>query len=170
MKSYDGKPHHDLLISKLTQTEIDYNLGELKKAHALLEQYYGALPKVKQFIKGVQKVATDRKYIVNWYGRRSYFGPGVPTHKAPNYLSQGGCADIVKVGMVEIAKLLEGKKSRMLLQVHDELIFEMHESERLLVPAIKRAMESAYTGKHLPLTVGLDFSTKSWADKEAWNG
>lgn len=170
MKSYPERKIHEVLIARVPRELLLKELAELEKAHALLEQYYSALPKVKEFVKGVQRVAKDRGHIINWMGRRSYFGPGVPTHKAPNYLIQGGCADVVKKAMNEIEGLLSGKKSRMLLQIHDELLFEIHDSEEHLAEEIKGIMERAYTPKFLPLTCGLDYSRKSWSDKIEWNG
>lgn len=170
MRSYPERKMHEALVARVPKDLLAKELAELEKAHALLEQYYSALPKVKEFIKGVQRVAKDRGHIINWMGRRSYFGPGVPTHKAPNYLIQGGCADVVKKAMIEIEQLLAGKKSRMLLQIHDELLFEIHDSEEPLAAEIKEIMERAYTPKFLPLTCGLDYSRKSWSDKLEWHG
>lgn len=165
MRSYPDYPHHMQLVSAIPNGVLQANIAELVKAHELLEKYFERLPAVKTFIRNVQKVAKDRGHIVNWLGRRSYFGPGVPTHKAPNYLIQGGCADDVKIAMVRVGALLEGKKSRMLLQVHDELLFEIFYGEEYLIPLIKEIMEGAYPYKYLPLTVGVDYATKSWADK-----
>ena len=164
------RAHFAKLIERVPKPAFEHNLLQLEKAKALLDQYYSALPMVKEFVNGVQNVARDRGHIINWMGRRSYFGPGVPTHKAPNYLIQGGCADVVKKAMNEIEQLLSGKKSRMLLQIHDELLFEIHDSEEHLAEKIKGIMEKAYTPKFLPLTCGLDYSRKSWSDKLEWNG
>jgi DNA polymerase-1 len=170
MRTYPERKRHEQLIARVPKNVLDHNLNELLKAHALMEKYYSALPKVKEFTKNVQKVAKDRGHILNWLGRRSYFGPGVPTHKAPNYLIQGGCADVVKLAMIRIDALLQGKKSRMLLQIHDELLFEIHDSEEYLAEPIKKIMEEAYTPRHLPLTCGLDYSRESWSAKLEWNG
>lgn len=165
MRSYPEYEHHKKMVAAIPQGVLEHNIGELVKAYELLEKYFARLPNVKSFIRNVQKAAKDRGHIVNWLGRRSYFGPGVPTHKAPNYLIQGGCADDVKVAMVNLDRLLVGKKSRMLIQIHDELLFEIVYGEEYLIPDIKRIMESAYPYKYLPLTVGIDYATKSWADK-----
>lgn len=162
------RAHGEKLIARVPKDVLEKNLHELEKAHALLQQYFEALPKVKEFTKGVQRVARDRGHIIGWLGRRSYFGPGVPTHKAPNYLIQGGIADVSKVAMNEIERLLDGKKSRMILQIHDEILCEIHESETHLFSKIRVAMEKIYPFKRLPLTAGMDFSRKSWADKEEW--
>ena len=170
MRSYEGKDVHDALIAELSQTEIDYNLGELVKAHDLLEKYFSVMPEVKEYTKSIQKVAKERGFIVNWMGRRSYYRKGESTHMAANHDIQGGIADVVKVAMVQMAPLFVGKKSRMLLQVHDELIFEIHPSEADLLNQCRRIMETAYPHKYLPITCGADYSFKSWADKVKWEG
>ena len=86
-------------------------------------------------------------------------------YKAPNYLIQGGCADIIKLAMNEIDDFLLPYKSRMLLQIHDELLFKVHKSELDIVPSLVNIMERVYPHKHLPLTAGVSYSWKSWADK-----
>lgn len=53
----------------------------------------------------------------------------------------------------------------MLVQVHDELLFEIHESEEHICKDLKAIMESVYPSKYLPLTVGSAYATLSWADK-----
>jgi len=57
----------------------------------------------------------------------------------------------------------------MLLQVHDELLFEIKEGEESLIPAIKRIMEDAYVSKSLPLTAGVDFGY-NWHEKQTYKG
>lgn len=165
MSNYKEIELHRRLVSMLTEQELRYNLEELKKAHAMLENYFTNLPHVKEYTKKIAKVAKQRRFIVNWYGRRCYYRAGSSTHMAANHDIQGGIADVVKIGMVELAPLFKGKKSRMLLQIHDELLFEFHDSEEQLFYDAREVMERAYPHKYLKITCGADYSRKSWADK-----
>lgn len=140
-----------------------YNVSaELKK------EYYAKLPKVGEFIQKVIDTAKQRGFIFNWFGRRYNFTPST-SYKAPNYLIQGGCADIIKKVMVELHAFLADKKSRMLVQVHDELLFELHKNEVDLVPQIKGIIEGVYPHKYLPLTCSIESSDISWQDKKEWS-
>jgi len=78
---------------------------------------------------------------------------------------QGGCADVVKIAMNTVATYLQNMKSKLVLTIHDELVIETHESEKYILPQIKHIMESVYPYKKLPLTVGVEHSFKSLADK-----
>jgi len=82
-------------------------------------------------------------------------------------LIQGGCADVVKLAMNRLDEVLQDFKSQMIMQIHDELVFEVHHSEMDTVPQMaKDIMEAAYPHTYLPLTCGVEFSHKSLADKE----
>lgn len=136
----------------------------LEDAKALKEKYFSALPKVKKFIFDVTRIAQERGFIFNWMGRRCYFPDKNFAYKAPNALIQGGCAEIVKLAMNEIAKELQGCLSRMVLQVHDSILFEMYFEELHLAVKIKEILENAYPAKYLRMTVDCAMSTTSWAD------
>lgn len=136
------------------------------EAQSLKAKYFEALPRVQRFIYDVTRVAKQRGYIRNWLGRRSYFKDVNFAYKAVNYLIQGGGADIVKVAMNQIQDYLVqgGFKTRMVLQVHDAILFELHKSELEIIPELKRIMEQAYPAKILPMEVSLEYSYSSWGD------
>lgn len=144
----------------------------LEEAKRLRSQYFSALPMVAAWIDQVVCVARERGFVRNWVGRRSYFEDPNYAYKAPNYLIQGGCADVVKIAMNRIDEFLlaGGFKSRMILQVHDELVFEIAFGEEHLLGKIKEIMENVYPREPLPLTVGVAISKKSLADLEKWAG
>lgn len=134
----------------------------------LRAQYFDALPNVQRFIRQVMRVAEGRGYVFNWYGRRYYFPDATYAYIAPNYVIQGGCAEVVKIAMNRVAGFLSSQRdiqTRMILQVHDELVFEMPRTEYHLIPEIKNIMETVYPYKHIRLTCGVDYSDKNWADK-----
>lgn len=146
---------------------VEHDIAELNKAYAIREKYFDKLPKVKEFVSKVKNVAKDRGYIFNWYGRKYLFNKN-SHYKAPNYLIQGGAADVVKLAMIELDKFLENYNSKMLIQVHDEVVFEIVKGEEHIIPELKKIMESIYPYQKLPLTCGVDYSYKSWQDKEEY--
>lgn len=137
----------------------------LSKANEYSQLYWQKLPNVAKFINQVSDTAKKRGYVINWFGRRCNFPNSQFAYAAPNHLISGGCADVVKIAMNQIDDFLKNFKSRMLIQVHDEIVFEIHESEVGILPTIKEIMEKAYPYKHLPLTCAIDHSFKSWFDK-----
>tara|TARA_R100001594_G_scaffold45390_1_gene78235 strand:- start:193 stop:888 length:696 start_codon:yes stop_codon:yes gene_type:complete len=136
------------------------------KAKALKDRYFRTLPKVERFIKETKIDGQLLGSTTNWMMRRYYLYDKGKAYILPNHVIQGGCADVIKSAMVKISSLLktENLRSRMLVQVHDELLFEVHESELHLVPKFKEIMESVYQPRsNLRLTCGVDHSWKSWA-------
>lgn len=144
----------------------------IEEAERVRNAIFDAAPELRNFIYNQKQVAEKRGYIVNWLGRRCRF-PMVQTakgeiclsYKAVNSLVQGGCADIVKIAMNKISSFLQDKRSKLVLTIHDELVIETHKDEADILPEIKKIMETAYPHTYLPLTVGVEHSFKSLADK-----
>lgn len=152
----------------------DKRLAEsLKKtvgeAKAIRQKVLGAMPHVAKYMAGITETARKRGYIFNWLGRRCWFPDARFDYRALNYAIAGGCADVIKVAMNNIDSFLAGKKSRLLWNVHDELWFEIHESEEHIVPELKRLMETAYPHRIIPLTVNVEWSDKSFGEMEDWD-
>ena len=137
-------------------------------ARRLMGLYFRQLPKVTEFSKRVRSRAESMGVIFNKYGRPYFFKNPRFSYKAPNYLIQGGCSDACRTAIVHSEETLKGCISRLLLQIHDELLFEVHESETHLVHKLKEGMERAFPTKHLTLTAGIEWSDKSWQDKKEW--
>ena len=139
------------------------NLSE-QGAKDLRNTYFKRLPKVSQFLKEVKYKAEDRGYVVNPFGRRYYCSDYKYSYKIPNHLIQGTSADVIKKAMVDLHEFLLNKKTRMVLQVHDELMFYMHKDEEDLIPGICSIMEQAYTPMSgLDLKVAVSKSDSSWS-------
>lgn len=136
----------------------------LDEARVLSQKYWDNLPSVTDFIRRVSKTAERRGYVVNWLGRVCRFPNPRFSYAAPNHLIQGGCADAVKVAMNRLDDFLYYAKSKMLLQVHDSILFEIHQTEVSLVKEIKEIMETAYPYKYVPLLCDVSCSNKSWGD------
>ncbi len=136
------------------------------EAKELIDNYYATFPKLKLYIASQVDLARENGYVETVLGRRRYLKNinsqnsivrAADERNAVNAPIQGSAADIIKIAMIEILDLLnEGNyKSKMLLQVHDELIFDMHNDERdILVPLIRKKMENAFKFS-VPLTVDL---------------
>ncbi len=146
------------------------------EARAYIDAYFKRYPGIRDYMDRTKKEAQQNGYVVTPFGRRCHV-PGIksknPTERsfseraAINAPLQGGAADIIKRAMVRIpAALAEAKLSaRMLLQVHDELLFEVRPKERAAtIAAVKQAMEAA-AGPHVVLSVPLTVDVghgRSW--------
>lgn len=142
-------------------------------AGVIRDQYFKALPNVKNFIRKCHKKIETDGFTTNLFGRKYYLEKYF-SYKAPNYLIQGSCADWVKRAMINIDEYLCKNRllSKMLIQVHDEILFEIHESELHILPTLQNFMQNVLPHRKdfLEYTVGLDYSTKSWQDKKEWTG
>lgn len=139
----------------------------LAEAIELRSKYFRVMPYVQEMIGTIMSTIKTRGWIRNWAGYKYNFSDRSFAYTGPNTLIQGGCAAVMKVAMNEIDELLLPTKSRMVLTIHDELPTEIHESEILTLPRlIKEKMEKAYPFHYVPLTVGLEWSATSLADKK----
>jgi len=128
-------------------------------------KYFGALPRVRSLIYDAQDRAKLRGYVRTWLGRKLDFKNPDFAYKAINGIIQGGCADVTKLAMVKIAEGLRGKyDTRIVLQVHDELVFEVPFHEVEIVGMLQRTMEEVSPTKHMPLTTSLSYSLESLHD------
>ena len=133
----------------------------------LIDTYYATYPKLRNYIQDQVDFARDNGYVQTVLGRRRYLKDinsrnavvrGAAERNAVNAPIQGSAADIIKIAMINIHKRLnEGNyKSKMLLQVHDELVFDIYKPElEGLKNLIKTQMENAYE-LSVPLDVDLD--------------
>lgn len=122
----------------------------------LIDAYYKTYPRLKQFIGEQVEIAREQGYVQTISGRRRYLKDinsqnqvvrGGAERNAVNAPIQGSAADIIKIAMINIQKRLinENWMSKMLLQVHDELVFDVHNSElEKIKPMIKHEMENAF--------------------------
>lgn len=149
-------------INKLSKGQANCSKAQAKQIKAAI---FSAAPEMLNLIQTCMRVAEERGFIRNWLGRRCYFPDKQFSYRAPNYLIAGGCADIVKVAMNLVDDLFQGKKSRLILNVHDELPCEIHESEFNLIPKLTEILEGAFISKFLPLTTSMEWSAKSLGDK-----
>ena len=136
------------------------------EAKELIETYYKTYPKLRNYISEQIDFARDNGYVQTVLGRRRYLKDingsnaivrGAAERNAVNAPIQGSAADIIKIAMINIhKKLTEGNyKTKMLLQVHDELVFDVYNPEMEKLKAmVKSEMENAYK-LAVPLDVDL---------------
>ena len=134
------------------------NQTDLSRAEAkeLIDTYYKTYPKLRNYISEQVDFARENGYVQTVLGRRRYLKDinagnqvvrGAAERNAVNAPIQGSAADIIKIAMINIHKKLEeGKyKTKMLLQVHDELVFDCHKDElEEMKQLIQSEMENAY--------------------------
>ena len=140
----------------------------------LIEAYYKSYPRLKIYIQDQIEFARENGYVQTILGRRRYLKDinsqnaivrGGAERNAVNAPIQGSAADIIKIAMINIHKKLtsENSKSKMLLQVHDELVFDVHNSElEEIKQMIKYEMEHAFK-LEVPLDVDLG-SGRDWLE------
>lgn len=132
----------------------------------MIDRYFGRFPKVKAYMSEQVQYAQEHGYVKTYFGRRRYLrdikasGParGFAERNAINMPIQGTAADIIKLAMVDIFNWLASStfKTKMVLQVHDELIFEVPEQEMEQVkPEICRRMEAVDIGVPLKVEAGV---------------
>lgn len=140
----------------------------------MIEQYFNRFPGVKKYIDDTIQFAKENGYVKTLMGRRRYIPDinsrnwnvrGFAERTAINMPIQGTAADIIKVAMIRIHDYLkkEGLRTRMLLQVHDELVFELHHDEGDTVSdEIRKLMENA-ADLDVPLKVDMGIA-ENWLD------
>ncbi len=111
-----------------------------KEAAAIIEQYFTQYPGIKRYMSDTMNFARENGYVETILGRRRYLRDinsanmtvrGFAERNAINAPIQGSAADLIKVAMIHISKELQAQKfkSKMTMQVHDELVFDAHRSE-----------------------------------------
>lgn len=145
-----------------------------KESADLIDAYYKTYPKLKAYMAEQVDFARENGYVETILGRRRYLKDinsanamvrGGAERNAVNAPIQGSAADIIKIAMINIYKRLvsENWQSKMLLQVHDELVFDVHNSElEKIQPMIKQEMETAFQ-LEVPLIVDLGLG-KNWLE------
>ncbi|MDO7702714.1 MAG: DNA polymerase I, partial [Flavobacteriaceae bacterium] len=143
--------------------QTDLSRSESKE---LIDTYYESYPKLKAYMSSQIDFARDNGYVATVLGRRRYLKDilsqnaivrGAAERNAVNAPIQGSAADIIKIAMINIHKRLETGdwKAKMLLQVHDELVFDVPRTEvESLSAMVKEEMENAFV-MDVPLVVDL---------------
>jgi len=145
-----------------------------EEARSLMDGYFEGFGGVRDYLRSIVDVARKDGYTATILGRRRYLPDLTSDNRqrremaermALNAPIQGSAADIIKVAMLGVHRALqaEGLRSRMLLQVHDELVLEVAEGEREAVEALVRREMGAAAQLSVPLEVSVGYG-RSWDD------
>jgi DNA polymerase-1 len=139
-----------------------------REAADIIDSYFTEFKSVKTYMDNVINSAREHEYVETILGRRRYLRDinsknatmrGFAERNAINAPIQGSAADMIKVAMINIHKWMkkEKLKSKMILQVHDELVFDVHKSEKeVMQKKIPEFMKTAIELK-VPMEIGLGF-------------
>ena len=145
-----------------------------KESKELIDLYYQTYPKLRSYMSKQVDFARENGYVETVLQRRRYLKDinsrnaivrGAAERNAVNAPIQGSAADIIKLAMIQIHKRFkeENFKSKMLLQVHDELVFDAHKDElEVIQPIIKYEMENAFA-LNVPLEVEMGIG-QNWLE------
>ena len=145
------------------QTNLNRNESKL-----LIDTYYKKYPRLKEYISNQISFARNNGYVQTLLGRRRYLKDinsrnavvrGAAERNAINAPIQGSAADIIKIAMINIQNKLESEdyQSKMLLQVHDELVFDVFKPElNQVIDMVKSEMMNAYQIE-VPLKVDINY-------------
>ncbi len=149
------------------QTELD-----LEGARQFIDTYFERYPGIRKYMDKTKKMAKDKGYVETMFGRRrnlreindrNFNVRQFAERMAINTPIQGTAADMIKVAMLRIYKELAGLQSKMVLQVHDELVFDVHRDEIDEVKAIvRKGMEKAVK-LEVPVVVDIGVG-ENWLD------
>ena len=163
------------IVYGISDYGLSQNLGITRKeAQTFIDTYFEKYPGVKQYMSDIVREAKDKGYVETLFHRRRFLKDinsrnfnlrSFAERTAMNTPIQGSAADIIKVAMIQMDRRLkaENLKTKMLLQVHDELIFEAPEEEiAILEKLVPEVMESAVK-LNVPLKVDSSYGD-SWYD------
>ncbi len=144
------------------------------EAKALIDGYFASYPMVHQYMDNSVEMARQRGYAATIYGRKRYLEDinsrnatvrSFAERNAINAPIQGSAADIMKLAMIRVSQRLneEGLKSKIILQVHDELVLEVEKSELESVMAVVRESMEGAAELNVPLPVDMRYAD-NWLD------
>jgi DNA polymerase-1 len=144
------------------------------EARGYIDRYFERYPEIRAYMDGAKEEARRSGFVTSPFGRRCWV-PGIADknparrsyaeRQAINAPLQGGAADIIKRAMVKLPAAMRaaGLRSRLLLQVHDELVFEAPEDEAATLSDLARSVMEAAAVLRVPLVVETNHG-RSWAE------
>ncbi|MGH7934305.1 MAG: DNA polymerase, partial [Candidatus Binataceae bacterium] len=173
--------------AKVINFGIIYGMGPSRLAGELgisqsaaseyIRKYFERLPGVRSYLDETLRVARERGYVTTMYGRRRYLpelnGPDGGARAqaeriAINTPIQGTAADLIKLAMVRLYGMLRERelRARMVLQVHDELLTEVHKDSLNITSELVRGAMEGVAVLRVPLRVELKWGP-NWAELES---
>jgi DNA polymerase-1 len=140
-----------------------------KEAKSIIERYFESFPTVKHYFRSIVELSKEQGYVETLLKRRRYFdyASATPMQKAAyeresvNTVFQGSAADLIKLSMNSIAETIrrEALPAVMLLQIHDELIFEVEEAEAEALGSRFKAMMESVMVLNIPLKASMNIGS-----------
>ena len=141
------------------------------EAEEFLNAYFAKFPEIKIYMDQTIKFCRKTGYVSNIFGRRSHFinindknynVRNFQERAAINAPIQGSAAELMRLAMIRLSKRLNDQKTKMLLQIHDELIFETPKEEvkrisKMIIDEMSSVVQSDHHSFSIPLTVDLNF-------------
>jgi DNA polymerase-1 len=146
---------------KTLMSQFHYTEEVAKKLHKAYSETFKGVVAYRKYVK---QYLYTHPYIENLFGRRYY---GASWHNCSNYLVQGSSADYLKQKMIEIDKFLEPYKARIVISIHDEILYNIPNDEMFLIPHIKQIMEDL-PNSPVPIVAEVEVTTTSWAEKRKY--
>jgi len=164
------------IIYGQTSYGLSETLGILpSEAKQIINKYFETYPNIREYIDKTVAEAYSKGYVSTMFGRKRYFRDELSSRNksvrefaeraAINAPLQGTAADLIKLAMVGLHKELElsGFKSKMILQVHDELVLEVPKNELLIISEIVKNCMELDQPLNVPLVVDITSGT-SWME------
>jgi DNA polymerase I len=173
---YRAKTVNFAIIYGAGATNLSQQLNiKRPEAAELIEQYFQKYSGIKNYMEQTVKEAREKGFVTTLMGRRrqlrdinsnNSMARSMAERMAINTPIQGSAADMIKIAMARIHRVFnkETFKSRMILQVHDELVFDVHESEiEKIKPVIEEHMKNAIPNLKVPILVEMGLG-KNWLE------
>ena len=146
------------------------------EAELFIEKYFATYPRVKAYMEGTVMEAEERGYVETIFGRKRYLATELSSSNAMirefakraaiNQPMQGTAADLMKIAMIDFSKKLKENnlKSKMIMQVHDELVVEVYKSELETVKGLVKDAMELNQPLSVPLVVNI-YTGESWKEQ-----
>ena len=151
-----------------TRAKFAFNLDTVEEGMVLVKEFHGLYPSIAKVAKKAENAARKQGHVTYWTGRRRHFPRGSAFYRAFNAVIQGGEAEIIKRAMIALVEEVCDENCRILLQIHDEVVFEIREGmEDEYLDKAQKVMENA--PKAFCDFVGVDIAFKTsrgkWGEK-----
>ena len=144
------------------------------EAQEFIDKYFETYPKVKEYMNNEVEFVTQNGYVETAFGRKRYLASELQSSNyqrrecaqraAINQPLQGTAADLIKIAMIRVDKAIAGMKTKMIMQVHDELVFEVPKEElEQLKSIILDCMALKDQNLKIPLDVDINYGS-SWKE------
>ncbi len=162
------------LLYGMGQKKLSETLGiTTKEAKEIIDKYFNSFPTVRAYFRAIVDDSKERGYVETLLGRRRYFDyeNAAPMFRAAyeresvNSVFQGSASDLIKLSMNKIHKVIEDERldAKMLLQIHDELIFEVDDAEAEVLGERFKEIMQGIMALNIPLKASMNIGN-NWSE------